>query len=86
MTMDITLDPPRQALPRARGNRGASYLTASSQVAARTLKKFVRTPALIIAGTAQGVLFLLIFRYVFGGGWPTRGASPMSTSSCPASS
>ena len=25
------------------------------------------TPALIIAGTAQGVLFLLIFRYVFGG-------------------
>ena len=36
-------------------------------MAARTLKKFVRTPALIIAGTAQGVLFLLIFRYVFGG-------------------
>src|SRR4029077_7125808 len=32
-----------------------------------TLKQFVRTPALIIAGTAQGVLFLLIFRYVFGG-------------------
>ena len=36
-------------------------------MAARTLKKFVRTPALIVAGTAQGVLFLLIFRYVFGG-------------------
>ena len=48
-------------------NRGARYLAASGQVAARTLKKFVRTPALIIAGTAQGVLFLLIFRYVFGG-------------------
>jgi ABC transporter DrrB family efflux protein len=48
-------------------NRGARYLVASGQVAARTLKKFVRTPALIIAGTAQGVLFLLIFRYVFGG-------------------
>jgi ABC-2 type transport system permease protein len=48
-------------------NRGASYVTASSQVAVRTLKKFVRTPALIIAGTAQGILFLLIFRYVFGG-------------------
>ncbi len=40
---------------------------ASGQVAVRTLKKFVRTPALIVAGTAQGVLFLLIFRYVFGG-------------------
>ena len=48
-------------------NRGASYLGASRQVAARTMKKFVRTPALIVAGTAQGVLFLLIFRYVFGG-------------------
>ena len=36
-------------------------------MAVRTLKKFVRTPALIIAGTVQGVLFLLIFRYVFGG-------------------
>ena len=36
-------------------------------MAVRTVKKFVRTPALIVAGTAQGVLFLLIFRYVFGG-------------------
>lgn len=68
MTMNITLDPPRQARPLdAATNRGASYLVASSQVAGRTLRKFVRTPALLIAGTAQGVLFLLIFRYVFGG-------------------
>ena len=68
MTMDITLDRPRPARPvRVAGNGGASYLAASSQIAARTLKKFVRTPALIVAGTAQGVLFLLIFRYVFGG-------------------
>ena len=36
-------------------------------MAARTLKKFVRSPALLMAGTAQGLLFLLIFRYVFGG-------------------
>ncbi len=48
-------------------NKGASYVVASEQVAVRTLKQFVRTPALIIAGTAQGALFLLIFRYVFGG-------------------
>jgi ABC-2 type transport system permease protein len=68
MTTELTLDPPRQATPpTAALNRGASYLTASGQVATRTLKQFVRTPALIIAGTAQGVLFLLIFRYVFGG-------------------
>jgi hypothetical protein len=36
-------------------------------MAVRTLKKFVRLPQLIVAGTAQGALFLLIFRYVFGG-------------------
>jgi ABC transporter DrrB family efflux protein len=69
MTMDLTLDQPRltgdpSGVP---ANKGASYLTATGQVAARTIKKFVRTPALIVAGTAQGVLFLFIFRYVFGG-------------------
>jgi ABC transporter DrrB family efflux protein len=71
MTMDITLEAPQQR-PTSTGaaaaaNAGASYLVASGQVAVRTLKQFVRTPALIIAGTAQGALFLLIFRYVFGG-------------------
>jgi ABC-2 type transport system permease protein len=48
-------------------NPGASFPVASYEIAARTLKKFVRSPQLIIAGTAQGALFLLIFRYVFGG-------------------
>ncbi|HEY1652016.1 MAG TPA: ABC transporter permease [Acidimicrobiales bacterium] len=71
MTMDITLEAPQQrpapATKVAATNAGASYLVASGQVANRTLKQFVRTPALVIAGTAQGVLFLLIFRYVFGG-------------------
>jgi hypothetical protein len=67
--MDITLEAPpqRPAAKAAAANRGASYLVASSQVAIRTLRQFVRTPALIVAGTAQGALFLLIFRYVFGG-------------------
>ncbi len=71
MTMDIALEAPRRpSAPTtkvAATNEGASYLVASGQVASRTLKKFVRTPALIVAGTAQGALFLLIFRYVFGG-------------------
>lgn len=66
----IGSDPP----VRSAVNAGATYLTASLQVAARTLKKFVRTPALIVAGTAQGVLFLLIFRYVFGGAVAHTGA------------
>jgi ABC transporter DrrB family efflux protein len=65
MTITLGSTSPTAVAPVA--NRGASYPAASTQVAARTLKKFVRTPALIVAGTAQGVLFLLIFRYVFGG-------------------
>ena len=36
-------------------------------VAKRALKKFLRTPQLVVLGTIQGVMFLLIFRYVFGG-------------------
>jgi ABC-2 type transport system permease protein len=68
MTTPTTLEFPSAARTGVRGiNNGASYLVAAGQVAARTLRKFVRTPALIIAGTAQGALFLLIFRYVFGG-------------------
>ncbi|HLI73393.1 MAG TPA: ABC transporter permease [Acidimicrobiales bacterium] len=75
MTIDLALDAPvRRSEPPAALNHGASYLTASAHVAARTLKKFVRTPALIVAGTAQGILFLLIFRYVFGGAVGHTGA------------
>jgi len=68
MTMDLSLDRPGlMGTPSAVTHGGASYLVAAAQVAARTVRKFVRTPALIVAGTAQGLLFLLIFRYVFGG-------------------
>ena len=46
---------------------GADLYTASTAVAARTIRKVVRTPQLLVLGTIQGALFLLIFRYVFGG-------------------
>jgi ABC transporter DrrB family efflux protein len=46
---------------------GASYLATAGQFAARTLRQFVRTPQLIALGAATSVMFLLIFRYVFGG-------------------
>ncbi|GAC1425678.1 MAG: ABC transporter permease [Actinomycetota bacterium] len=42
-------------------------------VAKRTLLKFLRTPQLIVFGTIQSVMFLLIFRYVFGGAISTGG-------------
>ncbi|HLN17077.1 MAG TPA: ABC transporter permease [Acidimicrobiales bacterium] len=46
---------------------GAAFAPAALAVTARTLRKFVRTPNLIILGTIQSATFLLLFRYVFGG-------------------
>ncbi len=62
-----TLTPDGTPIVQPPPAKGASFLAASYQVAARTVKKFARTPQLVVAGTAQGALFLLIFRYVFGG-------------------
>jgi ABC-2 type transport system permease protein len=42
------------------------WATASSY-AGRTLKQFIRTPQLLIVGAVTSTMFLLIFRYVFGG-------------------
>jgi ABC transporter DrrB family efflux protein len=50
-----------------------TLLASTLVVARRALKKFVRTPQLVVLGTIQGVMFLLIFRYVFGGAIGVRG-------------
>jgi ABC transporter DrrB family efflux protein len=42
---------------------GASTLVITK----RSLLKFWRTPQLVVLGTLQGAIFLLIYRYVFGG-------------------
>jgi ABC-2 type transport system permease protein len=44
-----------------------SLLTSTIVIAKRTWLKFIRTPQLVVVGTIQGAMFLLIFRYVFGG-------------------
>ena len=36
-------------------------------MAQRTVRKFVRTPQLIGLATVQSAIFLVIFRYIFGG-------------------
>lgn len=65
MTAVATTAESRTTPPSA--SRGASFPVATLTVAGRTVKKFVRTPQLIVAGTLSGVMFLIIFRYVFGG-------------------
>ena len=62
-----TIAPPVQASAR---------LPASALgIAKRGLLKFLRTPQLVVLGTIQGALFLLIFRYVFGGAIGAGGLS-----------
>jgi ABC-2 type transport system permease protein len=50
-----------------RPGRPAGAVTTAAQVARRTVRKFARTPQLLVISTVQGAMFLLIFRYVFGG-------------------
>jgi ABC-2 type transport system permease protein len=49
--------------------------TAVATVAGRTLRQFWRTPQLIVVGSLTSAMFLLIFRYVFGGAIQTGGVS-----------
>ena len=48
-------------------DRTAGPITTVIEVARRTIRKFARSPQLAVVGTIQGAMFLLIFRYVFGG-------------------
>ena len=57
-TMSLTLLPP---------DRPPTLLAATRAVAERTIFKYLRTPQIIVFGVIQSALFLLIFRYVFGG-------------------
>jgi ABC-2 type transport system permease protein len=61
--------------PAAPFGAGARLGPSTVAVAVRTVRKFVRTPQLIVLGTIQGAIFLLIFRYVFGGAISAGGLS-----------
>jgi ABC-2 type transport system permease protein/oleandomycin transport system permease protein len=54
--------------------RGASF-TDARVIAGRNLKDLVRTPQLIVFSVVQTVMFLLLFRYVFGGSIQIPGMS-----------
>ena len=45
------------------------------QIAKRAFLRYLRTPQLVVLGTIQNALFLLIFRYVFGGAITLPGIS-----------
>jgi ABC-2 type transport system permease protein len=45
----------------------AKLVPSTLVITKRSLLKFWRTPQLVVLGTLQGAIFLLIYRYVFGG-------------------
>src|ERR687887_863502 len=47
--------------------RSPSLAASSAVIAKRSWLKFLRTPQLFWTMTVQGVMFLLLFRYIFGG-------------------
>lgn len=55
-----------ETIPRS-GSPSTGLWTSTMAIARRGILKFLRTPQLVVLGTIQGAMFLLIFRYVFGG-------------------
>ncbi len=47
--------------------RTAGPVATAAAVAGRSVRKFLRTPQLLVISVITGAMFLLIFRYVFGG-------------------
>jgi ABC-2 type transport system permease protein len=68
-----TVPPPSQV--HAPTSPGAGFWASAAAVARRTVRKFVRTPQLIVLTTIQSALWLLIFRYIFGGAINVDGLS-----------
>jgi ABC-2 type transport system permease protein len=65
---------PSPGVPRAAVNTGAGLRSSSIVVAGRMVRKFARTPQLIVFTTIQSALFLVMFRYGFGGAIDTGGS------------
>jgi ABC-2 type transport system permease protein len=63
----LTLPQPSTVAATTAAHPQAGFVSSALVVAIRTLRTFIRSPQLVVVGTVQGALFLLIFRYVFGG-------------------
>jgi ABC-2 type transport system permease protein len=75
MTSPSAITVPPASRLRAPTSPGAGFWTSALAVARRTIRKFVRTPQLIVLTTIQSALWLLIFRYIFGGAIDVAGLS-----------
>ena len=77
VTIPSLTEPPSTArftpVPAPAGRSG--YVATATTFAGRTLRQFVRTPQLIVVGALTSTMFLLIFRFVFGGAIGTGSVS-----------
>ncbi len=71
---DMSVIASSPGLPGAAVNPGAGLRVSSLVVAGRMVRKFARTPQLIVFTTIQSALFLLMFRFAFGGAISTGGS------------
>jgi ABC-2 type transport system permease protein len=62
----ITLNPPRSVAGRAATAMSAA-LADTADVAVRNLRTLLRTPQALVFATVQPIIFVLLFRYAFGG-------------------
>ena len=65
--------PSLRHLDLPRPTRTAGALATTLGIARRTVLHNVRNPQVFVLGMVQGAMFLLIFRYVFGGAITTNG-------------
>jgi ABC-2 type transport system permease protein len=76
--MNTTMPSPPLAANRSSRSIAApefapTAITTAATYAARTLRQYIRTPQLIIVNSVTSIMFLLIFRFVFGGAIKTDG-------------
>ncbi|WP_412517044.1 ABC transporter permease [Actinomadura madurae] len=64
MTVDSAVTAKAGTRPSA---PGAGAAVTTGQVAARTIRKYMRSPQLLMATMVGSAVFLLLFRYIFGG-------------------
>ena len=60
--------------PGARSAHRLAILTDTAVITRRNLRRILRTPRLLVVSSVQPVLFVLLFRYVFGGAIQVPGA------------
>jgi ABC transporter DrrB family efflux protein len=67
ITTVATIDPGTDVPTIVPAVRSAGVGATVLAVATRTLRKYLRTPPLLVSSIVAGAMFLLLFRYIFGG-------------------